>query len=74
MTSAIQANGRDGFLHPFLGIFSFFLSFFLMFIFESETEREQGRGRERGRHRIQIGLQALSCQDGARRRARTHGP
>ena len=31
-------------------------------------------GSERGRHRVWNGLQALSCQHRARRRAQTHGP
>ena len=53
----------------------FFFNFLKSFIYfwerETQTEHEQGRGRERRRHRIRSRLQALSCQHGARRRART---
>ena len=51
----------------------FFLNVYL-FLRRRETQHERGRGRERGRHRIWNRLQALSCQQTARRGARTHGP
>ena len=51
---------------------------FLTFIYFWETERQSVRGggaeRERGRHRIWSRLQALSCQQRAQCRARTHRP
>ena len=46
-----------------------------MFVYFSERDRhKRGKSRERGRHRIQIKLQALSCQHRARCGARTHKP
>ena len=57
-----------------VGVSFFFHLFFNVYGFLRETESKQGRGRERGRRRIPSRLRALSCQHGARRGARTHGP
>ena len=54
--------------------FQIFLTFIYFFFWDRERQHERGRVRGRGRHRIWNRLRALSCQHGAWRGARTHGP
>ena len=62
-----QSQMLNGLSHPGAPKFIYFWKR------ERERERERERGRQRARHRIWSRLQALSCQQRARRRAQTHG-
>ena len=58
--------------HPGIQNSSFIKKIFNPYLFGGDRETEWGRSKERGRHRTWSRLQALSCQQGAQREARTH--